>query len=58
MPPIERLKTDGLLKLRKQRNANRRTYFFNAIGHERPNQDGWATSALPPRATKSLRRIK
>ena len=28
------------------------------VGQDRPNRDGRTTSALPPRATKSLRRIK
>jgi hypothetical protein len=47
-------------KLLKQHNAKRRTYFFNAIGHERPILlDGW-TSALDPIASVEsvIRRVK
>src|SRR5271170_5649493 len=45
-------------KTTQQHNANRKTYFLNSIGHERPIRDFRAMSACPPIATKSLHRGK
>jgi hypothetical protein len=45
-------------KLPKQHNAKRRTYFFNAIGHQCRFERSLGTSALTPIATKFRHRDK
>ncbi len=42
------------VKITRQHTANRRTYFFNSIGHSRHIERTSVTSTLPPLATELL----
>jgi hypothetical protein len=53
-PPIKRLPAKP--KLPKQHNANRKTYFFNAIGHSLQIDDARTMSASHPTPEVSLYR--
>ena len=60
-PPVQRPQNPTAGSTQPDQNdpkhkANRTGYFFNNIGHERPNCDGRVMSALHPEAGISLRR--